>query len=111
LAVFDRSPRPRRVTHHPHSTISPVDARLSPGPGPAGGAGLPNFFLAAVAVHRRPVLGSERALAAAATALKERERDDRDDEIVPLNPRWVRSPWTTNCSTPRSRRCWRVNAL
>src|SRR6476619_3859505 len=27
-----------------------------------------------------------------------------------LNPRWARSPWTTNCSTPRSRR-WRANAL
>src|SRR6476660_2154587 len=26
------------------------------------------------------------------------------------NPRWARSQWTTNCSTPRSRR-WRVNAL
>src|SRR5665811_225874 len=26
------------------------------------------------------------------------------------NPRWARSPWTTNCSTPRSRR-WRANAL
>src|SRR3974390_3633959 len=26
------------------------------------------------------------------------------------NPRWARSPWITNCSTPRSRR-WRVNAL
>src|SRR3954449_10814355 len=25
-------------------------------------------------------------------------------------PRWARSPWTTNCSTPRSRR-WRANAL
>src|SRR6516162_8391037 len=48
----------------------------------------------------------EPALAGAATALKERERDDRDDE----NPRWARSPWITNCSTPRSRR-WRVNAL
>src|SRR6516165_4601546 len=52
----------------------------------------------------------ERALAGAATALKERERDDRDDEIARLNPRWARSPWITNCSTPRSRR-WRVNAL
>jgi hypothetical protein len=28
LAVFNRSPWPRRVAHHPHSTISPVDARL-----------------------------------------------------------------------------------
>jgi hypothetical protein len=37
LAVFNRSPWPRRVAHHPHSTISPVDARLSSGPGPAGG--------------------------------------------------------------------------
>src|ERR1700693_4750364 len=26
------------------------------------------------------------------------------------SPRWARSPWTTNCSTPRSRR-WRVNSL
>src|SRR3974377_696972 len=26
------------------------------------------------------------------------------------NPRWARSPWTTNCSPPRLRR-WRVNAL
>src|ERR1700731_4310791 len=26
------------------------------------------------------------------------------------NPRWARSPWTTSCSTPRSRR-WRANAL
>src|SRR6516164_1898794 len=26
------------------------------------------------------------------------------------NPRWARSPWTTNCSTPRSK-LWRVNAL
>src|SRR6478752_5917979 len=52
----------------------------------------------------------DRALAGAATALKERERDDRDDEIARLNPRWVRSPWTTNCSLPRSRRR-RANAL
>jgi hypothetical protein len=49
----------------------------------------------------------ERALTGAAGALKERERDDRDDEIARLNPRWARSPWTTNCSTPRSRR-WRA---
>src|SRR5580704_3770185 len=26
------------------------------------------------------------------------------------NPRWARSPWTTSCSAPRSRR-WRANAL
>src|SRR6202045_3466686 len=26
------------------------------------------------------------------------------------SPRWARSPWTTSCSTPRSRR-WRANAL
>src|SRR6516165_9576094 len=51
----------------------------------------------------------ERALAGAATALKERERDDRDDEIARLKSK-VGEPWITNCSTPRSRR-WRVNAL
>src|SRR5438477_7719870 len=51
----------------------------------------------------------ERALAGAATALKERERDDRDDEIARLKSN-ARSPWTTSCSTPRSRR-WRANAL
>src|ERR1700693_4635413 len=27
-----------------------------------------------------------------------------------LDPRWARSPWTTNCSTPRSPP-WRANAL
>src|SRR5271169_4591165 len=52
----------------------------------------------------------ERALAGAATALKERERDDRDDEIARLKSKVGEITWTTNCSTPRSRR-WRVNAL
>jgi Transposase len=41
----------------------------------------------------------ERALAGAATALKERERD-RDDEIARLKSKGARSPWTTNCSPP-----------
>ena len=40
----------------------------------------------------------DRALAGAATALKERERDDRDDEIARLKSK------VGNCSTPRSRR-------
>src|SRR6202158_5596198 len=51
----------------------------------------------------------ERALAGAASALKERERDDREDEIA-RNPRWARSPWTTNCCPPRSPP-WRPKAL
>ena len=41
----------------------------------------------------------ERALAGAATALKERERDDRDDEIARLKSKVARSPWTTSCFT------------
>jgi hypothetical protein len=49
----------------------------------------------------------ERALAGAATALK--ERDDRDDEIARLKSK-VGEITITNCSVPRSRR-WRVNAL
>src|SRR5271157_5530933 len=52
----------------------------------------------------------ERALAGAASALKERERDDREDEIARLNPRWARSPWTTNCCRPRLPP-WRPKAL
>src|SRR5436305_12463380 len=52
----------------------------------------------------------ERALSGAATALKERERDDRDDEIARLKSKVARSPWTTSCSTPRSPR-WRASAL
>ena len=52
----------------------------------------------------------ERALAGATTALKERERDDRDDEIARLKSKVGEITWTTNCSTPRSRRR-RVNAL
>ena len=35
----------------------------------------------------------DRALAGAATALKERERDDRDDEIARLKSKVGRSPW------------------
>src|SRR5271169_4935761 len=50
----------------------------------------------------------ERALAGAATALKERDRDDRDDEIARLKSKV--GEITMDCSTPRSRR-WRVNAL
>ena len=38
----------------------------------------------------------ERALADAASALKERERDDREDEIARLKSKVARSPWTTN---------------
>ena len=52
----------------------------------------------------------DRALAGAATALKERERDDRDDEIARLKSKVGEIIWTTNCSLPRSRR-WRANAL
>ena len=46
----------------------------------------------------------DRVLAGAATALKERERDDRDDEIARLKSKVGETPWTTNYSTPRSRR-------
>jgi len=52
----------------------------------------------------------ERALEGAASALKERERDDRDDEIARLKSKVARSPWTTSCSTPRSPP-WRGSAL
>src|ERR1017187_1193206 len=31
-------------------------------------------------------------------------------KLLGLNPRWARSPWTTNCSTPRSPP-WRANTL
>ena len=45
----------------------------------------------------------ERALAGAATALKERERDDRDDEIARLKSKVGEITMATSCSTPRSR--------
>src|ERR1017187_5422620 len=56
-----------------------------------------------------------RALSGVGTAFEGRQGDDRAAQIAPTkspgcNPRWARSPWTTNCSTPRSQR-WRVNAL
>ena len=44
----------------------------------------------------------DRALAGAASALKERERDDREDEIARLQSKVGGSPWTTNCCPPRS---------
>src|SRR6201982_4124878 len=48
----------------------------------------------------------ERALAGAATALKERERDDRDDEIARLKSKVGEITMDNELSTPRSRR-WR----
>ena len=50
----------------------------------------------------------ERALAGAATALKERERDDRDNEIARLKSKV--GEITMDNELPRSRR-WRANAL
>ena len=44
----------------------------------------------------------DRALAGAASALKERERDDREDEIARLQSKVGEIPWTTNCCPPRS---------
>ena len=52
----------------------------------------------------------DRALAGAASALKERERDDREDEIARLKSKVARSPWTTSCCPPRSPP-WRPKAL
>lgn len=50
----------------------------------------------------------DKILMGAESALKERERDARDEEIARrAGPRWARSPWTTNCSTPGST-SWRV---
>jgi hypothetical protein len=54
------------------------------------------------------VLGSERALAGAATALKERERDDRDRNASLKSK--VGEITMDNELLYRSRR-WRVNAL
>ena len=51
----------------------------------------------------------DRALTGAATALKERERDDRDDEIARLKAK-VGEITMDNELLPRSRR-WRANAL
>ena len=52
----------------------------------------------------------DRALTGAATALKERERDDRDDEIARLKAKVGEITMDTSCSTPRSR-LWRASAL
>ena len=52
----------------------------------------------------------DRVLAGAASALKERERDDREDEIARLKSKVGESPWTTNCCPPRSPP-WRPKAL
>jgi hypothetical protein len=40
----------------------------------------------------------DRALAGAASALKERERDDRDNEIAQLKAKVRRSPWIVTIS-------------
>src|ERR1035437_8322138 len=52
----------------------------------------------------------ERAREGAASALKQRERDERDDEIARLKSKVGEIPWTMSCSTRRSPP-WRVNAL
>src|SRR4029077_5441588 len=52
----------------------------------------------------------ERALRGAATALKERERDDRDDEIARLKSKVGEITMGNEGSTPRLRR-WRASAL
>jgi hypothetical protein len=52
----------------------------------------------------------DRALAGAATALKERERDDRDDEIARLKAKVGEITMDNGCCTPRSR-LWRASAL
>lgn len=52
----------------------------------------------------------DRALTGAATALKERERDDRDDEIARLKAKVGEITMDNELHTPRSR-LWRANAL
>src|ERR1700735_3328594 len=52
----------------------------------------------------------ERALAGAASALKERERDDREDEIARLKSKVGEITMDKNCCRPRSPP-WRPKAL
>ena len=63
-----------------------------------------------VPVHRLTAW-RDKVLMGAESALKEHERDARDDEIARrAGPRWARSQWTTSCCTRRST-SWRAVAL
>src|SRR5215212_7593158 len=45
----------------------------------------------------------DRALLGAEAAMKERERDGRDEELLASGPSWARSPWPMSCWSRRSR--------
>src|ERR671932_2311345 len=52
----------------------------------------------------------DRALVAAEAAMKERERDGRDEELLRLRAKLGETPWPTSCWSRRSPP-WRVGAL